>query len=323
MAKGICRIEDPPCVGPVLCKDLCESHYRKQRLYGDPLAVRPIGRPKSDRGCDIEDCPNPHYGLGWCLKHWTTNDRHGDPLWVPEGTVHRKYDLDDSFFDVIDTEAKAYWLGFITADGCVQAGAAGAAGWQRHSVSVGLKPSDAGHLEKLKADIAAENPVFTSPQVASVALSSIHLTESLIRLGVTPRKSMTATPWIGPDHLMRHYWRGMVDGDGSIVRHAGERDKWRLTLCGTEACMEAFRTWAAPVCGSAARVRPYRNIFTWTAGGLASPQALARELYDGSTVYLDRKYELAVRLIAAPIRHRSWLQQRAVTRPPEGEGRQA
>jgi hypothetical protein len=306
MAKATCKIEDCPDPAAKGRCGWCTRHYRINRVYGDPLGGPYRGRRRTDpRGCSIKDCDDPHYGLGWCLKHWTASKRHGDPEWAPEGTVHRKYDLDDSFFDVIDTEAKAYWLGFINADGCVQAGAVGTAGWQRHSVRVGLKPSDAGHLEKLKADIAAGNPVLTSPKVASITLSSIHLTESLIRLGVTPRKSLTAAPWDGPDDLVRHYWRGMFDGDGTIVKHPGSREKWHLRMLGSEAVVEAFRVWASAACGSAADKYPKGNIWSWTAGGLASPQAVARELYGGSTVYLDRKYELALQLMAAPVIHRS------------------
>ena len=29
----------------------------------------------------------------------------------------RKYHCDDGYFDLIDSEAKAYWLGFLAADG--------------------------------------------------------------------------------------------------------------------------------------------------------------------------------------------------------------
>lgn len=304
MAQGICRIGD--CPDPVLAHKLCSRHYRNERIYGSPLGGPLGGRRRTDpRGCSIKGCPKPHYGHGWCVRHWSNWRRHGDPAWMPDPNSRRTYDLADDFFDIINSEAKAYWLGFITADGCVQAGAVGTAGWQRHSLSVGLKPSDAGHLEKLKADMGAESPVLVSPQSAQITLSSQHLVESLIRLGVTPRKSLTATPWSGPDHLMRHYWRGMVDGDGSIVRHPGARGKWHLMLCGSEACVEAFRVWATAVSGSAAKKYPKGNIWSWTAGGLASPQAIARELYDRSTVYLDRKHERAHQLMAAPILHRS------------------
>jgi len=259
------------------------------------------------RTCSIGTCAGPAYARGWCKGHYRRWQRHGDP----EGGRH-PYRLDETFFDVIDTEAKAYWLGFITADGCVHAGSAGAAGWLRRQLSVKLKASDAGHLEKLKADLAAENPVRPVPPTglagpgAELALSSPHLVESLIRLGVTPRKSLTVTPWDGPAGLMRHYWRGMVDGDGTIVKHPRlERDKWHLRLLGSEACVEAFRLWAVGVCGTAAKKYPKGNIWSFTMGGLASPQAVARELYGDATVYLDRKRELAFRLMAAPIRHRS------------------
>lgn len=259
-----------------------------------------------------EGCPEEVHAKGYCKPHYARYFRHGDSA----GGRHH-YRLDEGFFDAVDTEAKAYWLGFINADGCVQLGKVGANGWQRNQLNVKLKASDAAHLEKLKADMAAENPVYHVPQkgkagpAAEIAMSSLHLVESLIRLGVTPRKSLTATPWNGPDHLMRHYWRGMFDGDGTIVKHPDARGKWHLRFLGSEACVEAFRVWAVPVCGSAAKVYPKGNIFSWTAGGLASPQALARELYAGSTVYLDRKYEIAGQLMTAPVRHRSWLERPA------------
>jgi hypothetical protein len=310
MGKRTCSIDT--CEGPVVGRGWCSRHYQAWQKYGDPLA----GGHKTGRRrgvCSIEDCDEVRAGLGWCSAHYNMWRRHGDPEWVPGPGARRTYALDDYFFDNIDTEAKAYWLGFITADGCVQAGRYGASGWQRHQLYVKLKASDAGHLEKLKADMAAENPVRFVPQAGQagpavdIALSSRQLTESLIRLGVTPRKSLTATPWTGPAHLMRHYWRGMFDGDGSIGRNPAPRPKWRLKLVGTEACVEAFRAWAAPISGSAARIRPKDNIWTWTAGGLASPQAIAREMYAGATVYLDRKYALALQLMATPVRHRTWL----------------
>ncbi len=221
----------------------------------------------------------------------------------------RKYDLDDCFFDSIDTEAKAYWLGFITADGCVRSGPQGTAGWNLNQVNVKLKASDAGHLEKLKADLSAESPLIPVPHKShpgvQVSFSSRRLVGSLMRIGVTPRKSLTVQPWTGPDDLMRHYWRGMFDGDGTIARHPGDRPKWHLRMLGSEAVVEAFRVWASATCGSAADKYPKGNIWSWTVGGLAAPQALVRELYDGSTVYLDRKYELALQLMAAPVLRRN------------------
>jgi hypothetical protein len=301
-----CTIEE--CEKPILGRGWCSMHYARWQKYGDPLHETRRYVKHGDK-CNVEDCPEAGRTRGWCTGHYMRWLRHGDP----EGGRYR-YRLNEEFFDSIATEAKAYWLGFITADGCVRAGRAGANGWQVNQLYVKLKAPDAGHLEKLRADLAAEAPVLFVPQAgqagpaAAIAFSSVHLTQSLIRLGVTPRKSLTATPWGGPAHLMRHYWRGMFDGDGTIVKHPDQRGKWHLRFLGSEACVEAFRAWGAPISGSAAKKYPKGNIWSWTAGGLASPQALVRELYGGATVYLDRKYELALQLMAAPIRHRSWLQ---------------
>lgn len=299
MANRTCSIEG--CDRPHCGRGWCSMHHQRWRKHGHPL-----GKPRP-LICQVEGCGKSPYARGWCRAHYARWQRNGDP-----GGGRRAYSFDETFFDVIDTEAKAYWLGFITADGCVVLGR-DAGGWAIRRMSVKLQASDSGHLEKLKSDMKADNPVRPVPAVttghpqAEFTLSSAHLVESLIRLGVTPRKSLTATPWDGPGNLMRHYWRGMVDGDGTIIRHPGEREKWHVRLLGSEACIEAFRLWGAAVCGSAADKYPKGRIWTWTAGGLASPQALVRALYDGSTVYLDRKYELALQLMAAPVRHRSWL----------------
>ena len=59
----------------------------------------------------------------------------------------RKYYCNEDFFEKIDTEKKAYWLGFIMADGYVQSHNNG------KYLCIGLKIEDKGHLEKFKKDI--------------------------------------------------------------------------------------------------------------------------------------------------------------------------
>lgn len=258
--------------------------------------------------CKIEDCPDPAHSRGWCKGHYDRWLRHGDP----EGGLHF-YRLDSAFFDCIDTEAKAYWLGFITADGCI------GTGHHVNRLSVKLMQSDAGHLEKLKTDLVAEHPIHRAPRrgvagaSAAVFLSSRPLVQALAQLGVTSRKSGTVRPWRGPDELMRHYWRGMFDGDGCLSR-ASAREIWSLTLCGSEPCILAFAEWARPICRSTSEPYFHSNIWYWKTGGLAAPQALARALYEDAAVYLDRKRELALQLMDKPILSRSWRGQQC-TKP--------
>ena len=58
----------------------------------------------------------------------------------------RKYALNEAFFEIIDSEEKAYWLGFIAADGCVY----------RRTLSINLNIKDKAHLEKLIAILNSE-----------------------------------------------------------------------------------------------------------------------------------------------------------------------
>lgn len=215
--------------------------------------------------------------------------------------------FNEHYFDSVDSQEKAYWLGFITADGCVRRGSG------LYQLVVKLKESDAGHLEKLCAALDGQRRIRFSPRsgvagpTARVAFSSPQLVESLARLGVGPRKSTTVEPWNGPADLMPHYWRGLFDGDGSIGRdrgHAGQN--WQVTLCGSRACVDAFAAWGRDLCGSNSQVHFRSNIWYWPVRGVAMPQALIRELYRDATIYLDRKFSLAQQLLGQPIRARSW-----------------
>jgi hypothetical protein len=60
-----------------------------------------------------------------------------------------RYDLDESFFDRIDTEEKAYWLGFLGADGGIYKG----------RISIQLAPRDKAHLSKLLGSLQANHPI--------------------------------------------------------------------------------------------------------------------------------------------------------------------
>ena len=216
--------------------------------------------------------------------------------------AHRRYDLDDGFFDSIDTPAKAYWLGFITADGCIRTDHG------KNVVQVKLMASDAGHLEKLKAAVDVQRPLKYAPRsgiagpTAVLQVTSPPMVAALATLGITPRKSMTVQPWIGPADLMPHYWRGLFDGDGCISRETA-RNKWALTLCGSLPCVEAFAGWARDASGACSTPYSHSNIWYWKVSGLARPQALARALYANAdrSVVLDRKLARALELLAVDL----------------------
>lgn len=291
--RPTCSVEG--CDGPHRGHGYCNAHYIRWRRYGDPLGTPP---EHETRLCAVAGCGGKHVGLGLCNLHLLRLRKHGDTDQVrqPGEATYRRYALDEAFFDEIATEAQAYWLGFITADGNVMQSE------HSNTLRVALAIKDTAHLERMNADLGSDRPLAfwlgrPHPAVAA-AFDSWRLVRGLRRLGIHPNKTGTVEPWNGPEHLMPHYWRGLFDGDGSIFR-VGASSKWTVDIAGSEPCVRAFAAWAQEICRSTGAPQPHRGrTWRWRVTGAAKPQQVARALYGGATVALDRKRELAGQLIA-------------------------
>lgn len=209
-----------------------------------------------------------------------------------------KYTLNERYFEQIDTEEKAYWLGFITADGCVY----------KNQITLGLKGADIGHVEKFAAAVGTNKPVKLSTRklkdktywLARITICSKEMTSDLAAKGVKPQKSLIAEAWNGPDNLIKHYWRGVVDGDGwvSEIGSSNRKNLYAVGLCGSISMVRSFSDWIR--INLDLHVEPVLKgkIHCVTYGGTFAPQKVAKLLYENSKVYLDRKYKRAIDLLA-------------------------
>jgi hypothetical protein len=127
----------------------------------------------------------------------------------------RKHYFDEHFFDVIDTEEKAYWLGFIYADGNVSRNG--------RTLRVLLAIKDVAHLEKLRVTLDHPAPLLSTEKNTRLLVSSVHMGRRLQQLGIVARRGTwdSVIPQI-PDHLYNHVIRGIFDGDGSVNLHKGK-----------------------------------------------------------------------------------------------------
>lgn len=127
----------------------------------------------------------------------------------------KRYIQDNSYFESIDTERKAYWLGFLYADGCVYE-----KNENSKSVILELHPDDKYLIEAFIKDIKSDRPICTNKRgYVSVYISSTKMANDLIKLGCIPRKSLVLkfpTEEIVPSKLINHFIRGYMDGDGCI-----------------------------------------------------------------------------------------------------------
>lgn len=197
----------------------------------------------------------------------------------------RQMVADERIFQYIDTPEKAYWLGFLATDGNVYGS----------RIQINLAARDRHHLEKWHKFLGGEIPIKDRqraglgkraepyPLVAS-AFRCKWMTQDLSVHGITPNKSMTIKPWVGPAELMSHYWRGCVDGDGWLLE-----SPLLVGLCGNFDMVTGFADYARALTGTKAQIYPRRNIFRFQLSGVRG-ESLISTLYKNATVYLDRKY---------------------------------
>lgn len=131
--------------------------------------------------------------------------------------LKNRYILDENYFDCIDTESKAYILGFIYADGFV--------GDEKFN-NIVIAVNDLEILEFIAKEFKFTGNIrktkkggFENSKCGySLNFSSKIMASRLREIGLYPNKSLTidTLPQIDKK-LVRHFIRGYFDGDGSIV----------------------------------------------------------------------------------------------------------
>ncbi len=209
-------------------------------------------------------------------------------------------------FDEI-TEESAYWAGIMMTDGCLSFRVRKGNPGGEKAISLTLTESDKDHVEAFKKFIQTTNRIHVhtkkgfpgSRPRCRVGVSSARLFDALMRYGVTPRKSLTAKASILEAN--RDFWRGVVDGNGTITncRHRGKGIG--IGLSGSEALTSQFLAYAATIAPEyTPSVRPHsktEGIYCVYFSGEPGI-SVVRSLYEGCSVALARKWIAAKDVIA-------------------------
>lgn len=143
-----------------------------------------------------------------------------------ENFRYKKYDVNETFFDQIDSEEKAYFLGFLYADGC------NSRSKRYYRMEINLQERDKYILEKFRDLISPTKPLYfidrnTPNQQNTYALyiDNIYISNRLNDIGMVAAKSLILTyPKIIPSSLEHHFIRGYFDGDGTICRANSDKN---------------------------------------------------------------------------------------------------
>lgn len=149
----------------------------------------------------------------------------------------KKYSFNENYFEVINTEEKAYWLGFLYADGYVVKNDIE----KQYRVVLTLNENDTEHVELFRKCLDSNNPIRKVRTVlndkeyfsSQFYIYSKKMVNDLCNIGCVQNKSLILKPPIIKDDLIRHFIRGYFDGDGSIYFDK-KRDRYIFSILGTK-----------------------------------------------------------------------------------------
>lgn len=230
--------------------------------------------------------------FGISRTHFTKFIKENDIEVINKQNVAR---MDETIFEVIDTEEKAYWLGFMYADGYVIS--------TTNEVGIGLKIEDYEHLVKFKSFLKYSGYIKHREDTKSCRISFLNkkIKQDLISKGCTPNKSKTLkfpSEDIVPNDLMIHFIRGYIDGDGYI---GNDKHYPRLGILGTEdmltGIVKHLGIREAKIRIANSNGSEEVKIIEWK--GLFLKEFLSR-LYSNANIYLNRKYKRSLELVNLP-----------------------
>lgn len=123
-----------------------------------------------------------------------------------------RYNLNESYFDEINTPEKAYIIGMLAADGNVH----------KNTITLSLQEKDKHILEEINKLVGSNRPLhFIKMDVGknkwALVITNKYMAQQLKEKGIVERKSLILEfPQCITDELLPHFLRGLLDGDGTI-----------------------------------------------------------------------------------------------------------
>lgn len=150
---------------------------------------------------------------------------------------NKKYNVNSKYFKNIDSEEKAYWLGFLYADGYVRMKEN-----RSGELRIKLKRADKEHIKllnrclesnykikDLNSKVVVEGKQHNS-KCSSLSIYNTEIVQDLFDKGCINNKTQKIRLPNIEDNLMRHFIRGYFDGDGSISNSKNRPNSYSLTV---------------------------------------------------------------------------------------------
>lgn len=218
--------------------------------------------------------------------------REGVPI-KDASDSRRKYEIDTSYFEKVDTEDKAYFLGLLYADGNLAT--------SEYSVSISLQEKDKDILETFREKMNYSNTLklVSYRKKGYQDQYKLHfcnrkMYKDLIKLGCIPAKSLILkfpSTEIVPDFLLSHFIRGYFDGDGCVFVTPEKRGG--IIILGTEEFLSDMNSVLQKECGMKDRkpTKTQSRAYEYECRSKPEVKIFEEYIYRDATIFLKRKKE--------------------------------
>jgi hypothetical protein len=135
-----------------------------------------------------------------------------------------------------NTEECFYFLGFLSADGCLR---------KSGEIAININKIDVDILKKLRTYLKTEKPITFIEKTNSCFFSfgNKNIYSNILKYGLTTNKSLTLKfPNNIPDDKLNHFIRGYFDGDGCVsIKKNKNSIRLRINFVGTKEFLEILQ----------------------------------------------------------------------------------
>lgn len=143
-------------------------------------------------------------------------------------------DLIDDYFEKIDNQNKAYFLGYLATDGNVY----------DTNLRLELNKKDKIILDTLNKELHNNTKLQKHKNCLAFSCKSKKIVEDLSKYNIVPNKTFTVDFPILPKDMIRHYIRGLIDGDGWTTKFIPKKRKtycYAIGFCGNEKIVHSLK----------------------------------------------------------------------------------
>ncbi len=240
-------------------------------------------------------------------KHFTTRTSNISNI-LKDNNVRLGYrknrNFKHDFFNKIDTEEKAYLLGLMIADGSVTHDPNEST--TNRSPMIRLEMVDKDIVERISKETQTDAKIKKINREGKSttylwAVRSREMADDLRKYGVIQGKTISTNMVYNniPKSLLRHYVRGLIDGDGSLYIDS-------LCHVSFTGYSESFVNSVQLLCqelinkDNLMKITNYDNIFKFTYNGKYAKE-LCRVIYKDCNISINRKQQIANKMIVDDI----------------------